>query len=126
MSDGECCGAAGPKGYGCTLEPNHDGWHTAHGVYGETYDIWSRAAIRDMSIPELRAEIARLKDVVEQCLERTLERDRRIEKALRLHRMVVDFDASGEEIEHCYECGHIAGEPPEDVCNTERLLRSES
>lgn len=57
------------------------------------------------------------------CLATEAERQRRrIEKAIGLHRRVIDFDVSGEEVEHCEECGHISGEPPDDECPTVRAL----
>lgn len=47
---------------------------------------------------------------------------RRIEAVRELHRMVIDYDQVGNEVEHCPECGYIATQAVGDACPTVKAL----
>lgn len=51
------------------------------------------------------------------------ELEDRVQKVIELHKTVIDFDVSGEEVEHCDECGYIGTNELDDYCPTVRILR---
>lgn len=91
----------------------------------------SRALDAEAEAYTLRGEVEGLIDERDALAEVASDAERIVavleghrDRAIALHRMVVvDNVPLHGEIECCEECGHVAGEPPDDECKTVQILK---